>query len=249
LAVLSVLASEFKSGDTAADRIKMFATRAGISEEFAGQGILGPLEKLMAMDEQTRRAYLGDSQELNVAYVKMSENIDLIKQRVSEFEQETAAFAAGGGMLASQTAIAAADPRSIAIINEARARQQLESSQADISGTDGAAGSAAALKAQKMILADGSFGARIFSGVGSEIVARLMTSAGYSPEQAAEIGADASGRLGNLVPGVGAYETFQYLKDAAASMMTSSKDLKVATGSLQTNSNAARAQANSAGGF
>lgn len=242
LAVLSVLASEFKSGDTAADRIKMFATRAGISEEFSGQGIIAPLEKLMAMDEKTRRAYLGDSQELNVAYVKMSENIDLIKRRVSEFQQETSDFAAGGGLLAQQSAIAAGDARSAALIREASSRQSLESTQVNRFGQAGARASAGANIAEEQ-LASQSLIARIYGAILTPFITNIGAEFGLSPEA---IGAASSQAAASATGLTGIFAGAAQLSKAAESLSRASQSLDNASAKLGNNINPARAQASGA---
>lgn len=190
LAVLSVLASEFKSGETAADRIKAFATASGISDQFAGQGIVAVVEKLQAMDEAGRKDFLGSSAELNVAYVKMSDNLDLIKQRVEEFNREGADFAAGGGLLRSQTAIANNDPFTRALVIEARAKMARESGQVQDSSISGAATEAARITASGK-LAKELMPIQVAGAMLTPIASTLAANAGLSPEASAEIGAGA----------------------------------------------------------
>lgn len=243
LAVLSVLASEFKSGETAADRMKMFATRAGISEDFAGQGIIAPLEKLMAMNEKARRDYLGDSQELNVAYVKMADNIALIKQRLAEFNQEKGAFTAGDGILAQEVAMRNNDPRSIALMNEAKARQELEATQLQVNGVIGGTAGAAALKTEQLLLRQGSFTNRLLNdmtGLGGN-VARAGTTAGMSPDAAASLGFAAGDIVDSAKFGPAAPISLMY--KAAQRMLSSAEKLDSAAGKLNTGNQAARAAA------
>lgn len=244
LAVLSVLASEFKSGDTAADRMKMFATKAGISDEFAGQGLIAPLEKLMGMDEKTRRKYLGDSQELNVAYVKMAENLPLIKQRLADLNAESTAFAAGGGILRSQSEIAANDPQLAAVRAEAKARQDLERTQAQRDGVSGGSAAAAELITTKQILTNGSFFSRFINnitGLGGT-VARGASTSGLSTDASSTLGAASVDVLSGLANPFSS-SSFSALEGAAKSMFESSINLNDAAARISTGTPAARAQA------
>ena len=237
LAVLSVLASEFKSGDTAADRIKMFATRAGISEEFAGKGIIEPLEKLMAMDEKARRAYLGDSQELNVAYVKLAENIELIKKRVQEFSQERVDFAAGGGMLAQQVGIANADPRFAALVRAQGSRQALEVNQATEFGVTGGTAEAAANAARSMLV-NRNFWTRFVADQSAGLITNASVFMGADQETAANIAARAAEQ-----------STISRMLEFGKMLVEAAGRLDSASARMGNTTNPARAQANTAGGF
>jgi hypothetical protein len=79
-AVMSVLASEFKSADTASDRIKAFSTQAKVKGGFENMNILDVVNQLESMDESERKEFLGGSQELNVAYAKILKNREAILQ-------------------------------------------------------------------------------------------------------------------------------------------------------------------------
>lgn len=254
LAVLSVLASEFKSGETAADRIKAFATKAGIGADTAGIGIINVVEKLQAMDEAGRSKFLGESSELNVAYVKMSENLGLIKQRVREFSEERQAFAAGGGLLADKVGFARGDARSAALMTEARARQALEVSTSR-GGIGGAMGEAAALNAQLVLKnAPNSFFARVLDSMGfASTTARVAGLAGFSPESSGMLGAGAaqvavggqsslSGAVSILSAFFGKQESASDRLDRAAANLNQAAD-KI----NRSNVGAARAQAAGAG--
>lgn len=138
-AVLSVLASRFKSGETAADRIKAFATKAGISEDFAGQGIIGAFEALTAAGEVAQREFLGQSNELNAAFTILGEEMPVIKQRAIEIQQELERIRSGGpSMLERQRAIATADPAELARIERnaaAIARERANEAQLAAEGS------------------------------------------------------------------------------------------------------------------
>jgi len=86
--LLAVLASRFKSGETAADRIKAIGTRVALDEELAGGGIVAAVEKLAAGSEERRREFLGTSQELNTAYAVILDELAAIAE-----SQRTAAEA------------------------------------------------------------------------------------------------------------------------------------------------------------
>lgn len=93
MAGLSVLASRFKSADTAADRMKAFLTKVGMDEggegrdSLAGKGLIEAIEQLQRMPDQLRSDFLGDSQEVNAAFKIAAEELDAIKQeRVRIFQ-------------------------------------------------------------------------------------------------------------------------------------------------------------------
>lgn len=251
LAVLSVLASEFKSGETAADRIKAFATKAGISGDLSGIGMVAVVEKLQAMDEAARKKFLGDSNELNVAYVKMSENLELIKQRIADISSERERFQAGQGLLAGQTAIAAADERSAALLREARAKQQFEQQQANVSGVSGATGSAAALAAQRRLLTTGNLIPRLVdrAGVGTN-TARVASLFGIDAETSGALGAGvAQIGGGNSVGGILSFMEPFFTSQARVSdrMNEAARNLNEAAGKIGDITPQARAQAAGAG--
>lgn len=249
LAVLSVLASEFKSGETAADRMKIFATRAGLSDQFKGQGIVGPLEQLMGMGEEDRRKFLGDSQELNAAYVKMSENIALIKQRIEEMTEERKEFASGGGLLADKVGIAGGDARFAALRQLAREEQALERSQAGINGVEGAMGSAAAVRTERRMMSDATFITRfIESWIGAgQFGARAAAATGFSTEVSSEVGLR-TGQITSAAATLGVDAFLTLIQEGAKSLVQSSVNLNQAADKInRSNVGAARAQAAGAG--
>lgn len=84
---LSVLASYFKSGDTAADRLKAFQTRMALGgQEFgvAGMGIVDATRAIQGMSPEDRSKLLGESQEVNAAFSALAENLPTIQQRIHE---------------------------------------------------------------------------------------------------------------------------------------------------------------------
>lgn len=108
-AVQSVMASRFKSGDTAADRNKAFASAAGIDPRLSGKGIIGAYEAIKAMTDDERTDYLGKNQELNAAYVILGEEMPKIKRQKAILEKEREDFAKGGGMLRAQMDLVKSD--------------------------------------------------------------------------------------------------------------------------------------------
>lgn len=87
IAALSVLAGRFKSGETAADRLKGFGVAVGIDERFKGRGILGSFRQLQALPEAERAEFLGKSAELNTVFAILSEEIAAVEARQRQIEQ------------------------------------------------------------------------------------------------------------------------------------------------------------------
>lgn len=87
-ALEAVLASRFKSGETAADRIKAFGTFVSLTPELAGEGILAAVEQISAMSEEQRAATLGGSAEVNVAFTAISEEMAAIREQQRIIEEE-----------------------------------------------------------------------------------------------------------------------------------------------------------------
>jgi hypothetical protein len=99
IATLAILAGAFKSGDTAADRIKGFASKAALDNRTRGKGLLAAFDTVAAMTEEDRAGFLGESQELNAAFTVIKNNRDLIEQTRSDIEADRDATAQGGGLL------------------------------------------------------------------------------------------------------------------------------------------------------
>jgi len=107
MAVLSVMSSNFASGETTADRIKSLLVKMGIDKEFglSGKGGIGGVEALQALSEEDRRKFLGDSQELNVAYNLIAERLPEVIERTKMIESQIEAVRSGtGGILATKYA-------------------------------------------------------------------------------------------------------------------------------------------------
>lgn len=265
LAVLSVLASEFKSGDVAADRIKGFATVLGIDqggqtaediqkatdketarveraekslrakeervadlekrvsnsrgtaketaetqlararrdvsefdrsslqfqkpdegrESLAGIGIIKAVEKLSSLSKSERSDFLGENQELNIAFVKIKDNLPRILQLEQEIREERDAFAKGGGLLRERVAFTKTDAESTARRENNIATQRLEASERK-RGVDGAAADSAAKLATADSLQNQGLGTRVVGntfGVNSAVASGAVAF-GASREQA-----------------------------------------------------------------
>jgi hypothetical protein len=108
-ATQGVLASRFKSGDEAAGRIKGFAASAGMDERMKGKGIIGAWRTIRDMPEDERKDYLGKSQELNMAYEIIGQEMPKIEQQLSILQKERKDFASGGGILRNRVNLAKND--------------------------------------------------------------------------------------------------------------------------------------------
>lgn len=122
IATLAVLAGAFKSGDTAADRIKGFASKAALDNRTRGKGLLAAFDTVAAMTEAERADFLGESQELNAAFNVIKTNRAVIKQTRTDIEADRQATAAGGGLLRERIAETEATP-------QFRARLSMESAR------------------------------------------------------------------------------------------------------------------------
>lgn len=91
MALTSVLASRFASGEAAAARIKAIGSLAATRPGMAGGGIVGAVEQMQGMPESERKKILGRSQELQAAYMAISEEMPVIRQRQTQIEAAIAA--------------------------------------------------------------------------------------------------------------------------------------------------------------
>lgn len=107
-------------------------------ESLAGMGIVKAVEKLDAMAPEQRADFLGDSQELNVAYALLSQDLQKIKEQTEALKKERAEFAAGGGALREKRAIAQADPRMQARLKILQSEQKLEIEKEQANAIEGA---------------------------------------------------------------------------------------------------------------
>jgi hypothetical protein len=132
IGALSVLAGRFKSGDTAADRLKAFTSKVGLDtdaegrESLAGSGIVDAVTKLQAMSDEQRKDFLGESQEVNAAYVILTEEFAAIQGRIQEIEQARDATGTAQSPVALRRAIAEQDPKLKALLERNRAANRRE---------------------------------------------------------------------------------------------------------------------------
>lgn len=206
LAVQSVLASRFKSGETAADRIKAFATAGGIDERFKGKGIIQAFKEIQALSDDDRKEFLGKSAELNTAYVVLSQEMGKIEERLQLLTQERESFATGGGALEAKLNIAQTNPAIQARKDVARARNKEE-----IAREENLAQAAASLEVAqantRTAIETGKFGiveratTRAISSTG--IVEDQAIAAGASSERAGQatalVGKAAGGQVSNIL--------------------------------------------------
>jgi hypothetical protein len=108
----------------AEERIQQLTS--GQRDSLAGVGLIAGVEKLMSMTEEQRRDFLGNSQEVNVAFSKFSANLDEIKGRQGVITSAMQASGTDQAPVAQARAIAEADPRLAAQRNVAIAQNKLE---------------------------------------------------------------------------------------------------------------------------
>ena len=121
-AALGVLAGRFKSGDTAAERIKLFSAKLAQTTDTAGLGLIGGFDALVAAGAEAQEEFLGQSTELRAAFTILSEEMPTIRAQTAALEKELAAVGRGEeSMLARQRRIAEADPGEQARLARVRA--------------------------------------------------------------------------------------------------------------------------------
>ena len=98
-------------GDTAGDRIKAFASMASMKPELAGKGLIGSVEAITAMDEETRKKTLGGSMEVNEAYRLMRDAMTDLKTMTAAVRSDLQATGQGGGSLLGKIGIAEGSDR------------------------------------------------------------------------------------------------------------------------------------------
>lgn len=89
-AIVSALATEYKSGETAGDRVKAFGSHVGLAAKmgdarFAQKSMLESVDILRAMDDKERAKVLGSSQEVNAVYSDLVKNQAEIQRREALF--------------------------------------------------------------------------------------------------------------------------------------------------------------------
>lgn len=129
MATHSVLASRFKSGETAGDRMKAISIKMGISEDprLQGRGLLGGFAALRdEFSDEERGKFLGDSTELNAVYKILGEEFERIKQIQDKVTAARAASGTADSELAQGIARASSDPAMVALKEVAKSDIALE---------------------------------------------------------------------------------------------------------------------------
>lgn len=110
MAVLSVMAERFGSTQTAADRVKGFSTKVGLSPTLGGQGIMAAFSDLQKMSPEDRSKFLGTDQEINATYNALTETAAKISERQKIITAAGASTFTGNSLLEQRTAMAMQDP-------------------------------------------------------------------------------------------------------------------------------------------
>lgn len=131
---LSVLASDFKSGDVAGDRIKAFGAAVSLDKgneglgrkSLEGQGLEQAVRSLMAMSDEQRSDFLGTGVEVNAAYNSMSRNIELMESRRRKIDEEIKKSGTEESLTAEKRQIASSTPELVVQRDAAISKNRLE---------------------------------------------------------------------------------------------------------------------------
>ena len=134
IATQSVLSSLFKSQDTSADRIKLLATKLGLDDRTSGKGLLGGVAALQNLPAADRKKFLGDSQELNVAFKAFADSLERIKDQIPKVQQAIDKTGTAESITARRRAIAESDPKLAAELAQRKGELALEISREDRRG-------------------------------------------------------------------------------------------------------------------
>lgn len=114
LSMLSVAAGKFKSGDTAAERIKALGLKLSLSEEFKGKGVVDALKRFQA-DPKLRADFAGDSIELNEGINSLIPLLPEIESRTKMLEGERKLVGTDDDILERKLRSRLADPEFAAL--------------------------------------------------------------------------------------------------------------------------------------
>lgn len=131
---LSVLAGRFQSGETASDRLKAFASRVGLDEGNAdmgraslqGSGIMDAVAKLQQMSEEQRKDFLGNSQEVNAAYVILVEEQQRINERIAKIANARETTGTDLSPVSQKRAILESDPQLMSLREKNKSENRRE---------------------------------------------------------------------------------------------------------------------------
>jgi hypothetical protein len=204
VALASVLAARFKSGDVAGDRIKAFGTAVGLDERLTGQGIIAAFKEIQSMSSDDRSNFLGSGQELNAAYTMISQELSKIEALTSELAKERDSFRAGGGTLrdqmeiASGSASAEASRKIQAMDNRVEIAKERNLGETGVNVRVAELGTQAAIEDRKL-----SIGDRFAATYVGKPVAGLLAEAGADPKRAGKAATELSVRLGRMATPIG----------------------------------------------
>jgi hypothetical protein len=79
---LAVVDDAFASAETAAARIKALSTKLALDQQFglSGVGIVEGVKRIASLPEEDRRTFLGDSQEVNAAFMAITDRLPEIEK-------------------------------------------------------------------------------------------------------------------------------------------------------------------------
>jgi len=250
LALASVMASRTATGKQSADLGKAFGTRVGITPGLQGLGIVGAFKKLRdEFSAEERGEFLGESQELNVFYNLMKEELSRVETQTGLIAQARAATGTSGSFLQERMRWAAANPRMAALMAQQQARQELDIGREAQFGASAAEREAAINRARAAQqgggLAERFWGAR--AGQAAEMLQVDAGLAGMAVTAAGEAGTtrSAATAVAQSVGGAGAGTVFGALISATHKLIGSNeqqtKEVKRLAG--RSGANAARADA------
>ena len=187
---LGVLAGRFKSGDTAAERIKLFSAKLAQNADTAGLGLIGGFDALVAAGADAQKEFLGESVELRAAFQIMGEEMPTIREQAKKIQEELDKIRGGGeSMVDKQRKIAEADPAEQARLDRTRAAIERERANESQFAKEGSARQAAIDRQMAEAKRRGAGGAEQFAkekaggladffGAGSGATANAMGAAG-----------------------------------------------------------------------
>lgn len=124
---LSVLASSFKTGEQAADRLSALAAKTNLDPTLSGLGLTESVRTLRDVYTPEQRAeFLGASKELNEAYNAFVANFDAIQQRTGQITAARATAGTDASPVADAIRTVMTDPKAAAAINAKRDELNLE---------------------------------------------------------------------------------------------------------------------------
>ena len=188
-AALAALASDFGNVSTAADRIKAFSIRVADDERLKGQDLVETIEELQSFSEDDRAGILGNSQEVNVAYQALTDELERIRQFSSAIRADRTATQGGAGALLSKVQIAEQDEQFAAIRAERQSEIQKEVTETVVKGVEGAQASQVDNEIRRRITERGTFFEKsIGLPTVSATAGRAAVAAGFDADTASDFG-------------------------------------------------------------